>query len=62
LEYSTFVVFGLYLLFSFVCSLLEVLTKEIGKMKSGGFERTAALAGQVGRLSRRVRVNLTKVL
>jgi hypothetical protein len=61
LKCSTFVVFGLYLLFGFGCSLLEVLIREIGKRKSGGSERTTAIAGQVGRLSRRVRVNLTKV-
>jgi hypothetical protein len=39
------------LLFGFVCSLLEVLTREIGKRKLGGSERTTAVAGQVGRLS-----------
>jgi hypothetical protein len=54
----------LYLVTSLVlfdCSLLEVLTREIDKRKSGGSERTTAVAEQVGRLSRRVRVNLTKV-
>jgi hypothetical protein len=44
---------GLYLLFGLL---------QLGKRKSKGFERTTTVAGQVGRLSRRVYVNLTKVL